>query len=365
LSNDAQVAPNQYEFDIWITDLNDGIYYELQAAQIGLTFNTNVKNGGTLSAVYLAGTSQFLPAQVPGAPSLATMTGNPAVGVFRVAPKAALLPGEGTVLTNTSKRMGRFRISTSALFFTPGEKMNLAWNFLSTSGRYPTKIAAWVDDGVLEAIIAKDITVQASHNAALANPPLPAELTSLTASSQGRDIQLSWETKSEVNSSRFEIERTVVNTQNWTKIGEVAAAGNSNSPKEYTFTDKKLNSGSYTYRLKMVDNDGSYRYSQQVEGEVALPKEYAISQNYPNPFNPTTRIDYQLPFDSKVTLELYGVTGEKVATILNGDLGAGYYTAEVNASALNLASGVYIYRINATGQNNQNFVQVKKLMLTK
>ena len=78
-------------------------------------------------------------------------------------------------------------------------------------------------------------------------------------------------------------------------------------------------------------------YSKEVESDVALPKEYAISQNYPNPFNPTTRIDYQLPFDSKVTLELYGITGERVATILNSELSAGYYTTDVNASALNLS----------------------------
>ena len=115
----------------------------------------------------------------------------------------------------------------------------------------------------------------------------------------------------------------------------------------------------------MVDNDGTYEYSKVVETEVSLPKEYAISQNYPNPFNPSTRIDYQLPFDSKVSLDIYGITGEKVATILNGDVAAGYYTTEINAGTLNLASGVYIYRISATGSNNQNFVQVKKLMLTK
>ena len=82
-------------------------------------------------------------------------------------------------------------------------------------------------------------------------------------------------------------------------------------------------------------------------------------------FNPTTRIDYQLPFDSKVSLEIYGITGEKVATIINSELAAGYYTADVNAGALNLASGMYIYRISAVNQAGQNFTQVKKFMLMK
>jgi hypothetical protein len=115
----------------------------------------------------------------------------------------------------------------------------------------------------------------------------------------------------------------------------------------------------------MIDADGSYNYSNDLEAEISLPKDYAISQNYPNPFNPTTKIDYQLPFDSKVTLELYGITGEQVGTILNGDVAAGYYTAEVNSSELNLASGVYIFRMAAQNPNAQNFVQIKKLMLTK
>jgi hypothetical protein len=193
----------------------------------------------------------------------------------------------------------------------------------------------------------------------------PVELSSLIAVGQGRNVQLSWVTKTEVNTSMFQIERTTQSTQIWSKVGEVAASGNSNSTKEYGFTDKMLNSGKYIYRLKMVDADGTFKYSDAVEAEVALPNDYAISQNYPNPFNPSTKIDFQLPFDSKVAMELYGITGEKVATIINGELTAGYHTADVNAGALNLTSGMYIYRMTAQNSIGQSFVQVKKLMLTK
>jgi hypothetical protein len=195
--------------------------------------------------------------------------------------------------------------------------------------------------------------------------PVPVEISSFISSISGRDVRLNWETKTEVNSILFQIERAAHSTQSWAKVGEVTASGNSNSPKSYSFIDKKLNSGKYNYRLKMVDADGSFKYSDIVEVEVGLPKEYAISQNYPNPFNPSTRIDYQLPFDSKVTLDLYGITGERISTIFNGELTAGYYTAEVSASALNLASGVYIYRMSAQNPSVQNFIQVKKLMLAK
>jgi hypothetical protein len=199
----------------------------------------------------------------------------------------------------------------------------------------------------------------------ITDTPLPVELSSFTANSNQRDINLSWQTKTEINSNNFQIERTQQGNQSWLRIGEVTAGGNSISQKEYSFTDNKLNSGKYSYRLKMVDNDGTYKYSDAIEAEISLPKEYAVSQNYPNPFNPTTRIDYQLPFDSKVTIELYGITGEKAATLINGELSAGYYTTDVNASQLNLASGVYIYRMSSQNSSEKNFVQVKKLMLIK
>ncbi len=195
--------------------------------------------------------------------------------------------------------------------------------------------------------------------------PLPVEISLFSSSVNGRDVHLSWRTITEVNSSIFEIERRVQNTNSWTKAGEVTASGSSNSIKQYNYTDSKLSSGRYIYRLKMVDSDGSYKYSNEIETEVALPKEYLISQNYPNPFNPTTKIDYQLPADSKVTIELYNIVGERVAVLINSEMNAGYYTTELNASSLNLASGVYIYKIAANNQGGQNFIQAKKLILTK
>lgn len=202
--------------------------------------------------------------------------------------------------------------------------------------------------------------------------PLPVELSSFTSSVSKRDVTLNWETKTEVNTYLFEIERRKTNEttaeEKWEKIGSVDASGNSNSAKEYAYLDKKLNSGKYQYRLKMIDNDGTFIYSETVNAEISLPTEYRMSQNYPNPFNPTTNIDYQLPYDSEVMLELYSVTGERVARLVNEIQPAGYYTYTVKAhdSQLNLASGVYIYRMagrNIAGGNQ--FVQVKKMMLVK
>jgi hypothetical protein len=201
---------------------------------------------------------------------------------------------------------------------------------------------------------------------------LPVELNAFTAAPSGRDINLKWETETEVSSYGFEVERSEINPKSeirnpqFIKIGFVAGHGNSNSPKQYSFTDNNLNSGKYIYRLKMVDNDGSYEYSPEVESEIGTPKDYLLSQNYPNPFNPTTKIEYQLPLESNVTIELYNITGERVDVLVNQEQAAGYYTVEVNSTKYSLSSGIYIYRMIAVSrQDAKSYTQLKKMVLLK
>ena len=353
LANDVLVNSTTYEFDIIITRTG-ATPFELGGCQIGLTFNDNVRNGGTLTALTIAGTCEFSnTAQAPANPNVATLQGS--TRVWKLASKAPPGAGAGSIISPSGTRVSRFRLTNTAAFSSA--LADFAWTFLLA--QYQTKISAYVGGLNVE------ITTPPTHLNNLLLQALPVELGTFTANTNQRDVNLSWTTKTEVNTSLFEVERTLQSTQSWVKAGEVTASGNSSSIKEYSFVDKKLNSGKYSYRLKIVDADGSFRYSDAVEAEISLPKDYAISQNYPNPFNPTTSIDYQLPFDSKVTLELYGITGEKVATLINSELSAGYYTADINASAINLASGVYIYRMTAQNSTEKNFVQVKKLMLTK
>jgi hypothetical protein len=114
----------------------------------------------------------------------------------------------------------------------------------------------------------------------------------------------------------------------------------------------------------MIDNDGSFEYSKIVETEVASPKIFELSQNYPNPFNPSTRIDYQVPVDAKVILEVYNIAGQKVVGLVNQEQSAGYYTVDFGASKL--SSGVYIYRLVASDKaTGNNFSLIKKMMLLK
>jgi hypothetical protein len=198
---------------------------------------------------------------------------------------------------------------------------------------------------------------------------LPVELSSFTSSVSGRNIKLLWTTETEINSYRFEVERkTKTSGGNWESIGYVDASGNSNSPKNYSYTDKGLNTGKYSYRLKMIDNDGRYEYSKETEAEVLVPAEYKLSQNYPNPFNPITKIEYQLPEDSYVIMEMYNLIGEKVAELINGEKSAGYHSIEIDINRIEteISSGVYLYKINVTGNGiQQSFNDVKKLVILK
>jgi hypothetical protein len=193
--------------------------------------------------------------------------------------------------------------------------------------------------------------------------PLPVELAGFTALPSGQKIDLKWSTKTEVNSYKFVVERSLKTedgSQNalWEAVGEVNASGNSNSPKEYSFSDKNLADGKYSYRLKMIDNDGTFEYSPVVEVEVEVPNTFALSQNYPNPFNPVTQIRYQLPVNSQVKLMIFSITGELVTTLVDENQPAGNYTVPFDASAL--ASGTYIYRLVAG-----DFVSTKKMVVLK
>ncbi len=95
-----------------------------------------------------------------------------------------------------------------------------------------------------------------------------------------------------------------------------------------------------------------------VEQETAVPTEYTLYQNYPNPFNPTTNIKFALPKSGHVKLTIYDALGKEVVTLVNNELAAGLHNFEW--SARNMASGIYLYRIESG-----NFVKVNKMLLVK
>ncbi|MDQ3022344.1 MAG: T9SS type A sorting domain-containing protein, partial [Bacteroidota bacterium] len=190
--------------------------------------------------------------------------------------------------------------------------------------------------------------------------PLPVELSSFISVINRRDVTLNWATASELNNAGFDVERSVLNGS-WSKVGSVTGNGTSTTPNNYSYTDRNLASGKYNYRLKQIDLNGNFTYYELTnEVNVGVPTKFDLSQNYPNPFNPSTKINYDLPFDGKVSVKIFDMAGKEVSTLVNEVKTAGYYTINFNAS--NLSSGVYFYRISAEA-NGQNFVSTKKMML--
>ena len=130
-----------------------------------------------------------------------------------------------------------------------------------------------------------------------------------------------------------------------------------------------------TLRLLMSEREaevtirGVGSVNEELEQELGaarvryVPKEYALEQNYPNPFNPQTVIRYDLPVGSHVTLSVFNIVGQKVATLVNEEMDGGSYSIVWDGkdhSGRSLGSGVYLYRLETDG-----FVQIKKLVLMR
>jgi hypothetical protein len=190
---------------------------------------------------------------------------------------------------------------------------------------------------------------------------VPVELSSFTANVSGGNVVLNWTTATETNNKGFEVQRS--NGGEYQTISFVNGNGTSTQQHSYTYSDQNVENGNYSYRLRQVDFDGSSKYSQVVDVIVNSPVEFSLAQNYPNPFNPSTRINYSLKVDSKVTLKVFDILGQEVVTLLNGNIAAGNHNVTFDASKLN--SGVYLYKIEANGVDGSKFISVKKMILTK
>ncbi|HSD63156.1 MAG TPA: M28 family peptidase [Ignavibacteriaceae bacterium] len=179
---------------------------------------------------------------------------------------------------------------------------------------------------------------------------VPVELASFAGNYDGKNIMLNWKTSTELNNYGFEIEKKTGDNPQWYSIGFVNGNGTIQTPSVYSFTDSRVTgSGTYYYRLKQIDNDGSYKYSSAVEINVNRTAQFVLEQNYPNPFNPSTKISFSIPQSSNVKIAVYNLVGEQVTVLLNGNMEAGNHVINFNAS--DLPSGVYLCRIQYAGSS--------------
>ncbi|HSW54414.1 MAG TPA: hypothetical protein VLH59_04930, partial [Ignavibacteriaceae bacterium] len=326
-----QAVGTDFFFDIYLTRTGTNDVY-LGTADFVLTFNSAAFTSPTI----LREGSSFW--------NLTSTSGNTVGGTYRLATSPAPITGNEIIInlnqvsfgdqsefddivarinnTPSTHRVGRYRVTG---INNPSAFMNLQWK---TSGAGVTTqiftlapASPWASS---------QVTINAINPG---STPLPVELSSFTAAYKNSVVMLSWKTETEVNNYGFNVERRI-NEGGWDSIIFLEGYGNSNSPKEYSYTDKELFAGGskFQYRLKQVDTDGQFEYSDVVEVEV-LPTQFELSQNYPNPFNPSTTIRFSLPEATQVKINLFNMLGEQVATLAEGMYESGYHKITFNASS--------------------------------
>jgi len=187
-------------------------------------------------------------------------------------------------------------------------------------------------------------------------PPLilivPVELVSFSAKALGNEVELNWQTATEINNKGFEIYR------NGNKIAFIDGKGTTTEKQDYSFIDENLKSGIYNYRLNQLDFDGTQEVIGELTVYLTLPEKFSLDQNYPNPFNPSTTINFSVPSSEFVTLKVYDVLGNEIETLVNEEKPAGKY--EVDFNAVELSSGIYFYMLQVG-----NFLETKKMILLR
>ncbi|MDT8324145.1 MAG: DUF362 domain-containing protein [Bacteroidota bacterium] len=222
-------------------------------------------------------------------------------------------------------------------------------NSLRTANSLSPKNATYIDQAAAPPYslgIADPLKMQ------ILNISLPVTLALFTAALERGAVQLRWRTEGEVNNRGFGVERSTDGQHDWREIGFVDGAGSSTAAQEYAFIDDDRDAlhggGSLYYRLRQVDNDGTQEYSASVEVPLlSHPSDWTLEQNYPNPFAASTDLPVFLPRDAVLRLDVYDLSGARVAQLWDGALTAGTHYFTIDGSAL--PAGSYVARAVAEG----------------
>lgn len=276
---------------------------------------------------------------------------NPGSTVYDDSIYVRLSPTGGATIPNFTTNLGRYRVPNGiwtkwSHVFTISGNIRFAIQYYHTNGGASGTYSDYWGLDLLR----------------VTSGVVPVELASFSASTNNNDVTLNWSTATETNNKGFEIQRKVAGGE-FGSIAFLNGKGTTTLTQNYSYTDKNLTPGAYSYRLKQVDFDGTIEYSNVIEAEVTAPVEFNMAQNYPNPFNPSTLIKFSLSVDSKVSLKVFNILGQEVATLLSKNLNAGNHEVNFNASSIN--SGVYLYKLEAEGVNGTNYSSIKKMILTK
>jgi hypothetical protein len=249
-------------------------------------------------------------------------------------------------------------ISQNKIYYSDNNRVSWITQYASPSGKYNHMSKARSGNLI--------IAVRNNGGISAYLAPIPVELASFTAKADKENVDLIWKTASETNNRGFVVQRLKVRDQErrnggseWKEISFVNGNGTTAEENLYSYTDRNLEPGVYSYRLIQLDLDGTRTRSGVVDVEVIQQvTEYLLEQNYPNPFNPTTMIEYTIAEAGFVTIHIFNSTGEEIKKLVNEYKAAGGH--KVNFNAAGLPSGIYYYRIESG-----RYSSVKKMILLR
>jgi Secretion system C-terminal sorting domain len=187
-----------------------------------------------------------------------------------------------------------------------------------------------------------------------------------TSASKGNTIELTVANASKIATQAVNV--SVSNVPSWVKFDSTsqtikALTASAEQTATFVFTIDKSAPVGKGQTLTFSITANSQTWTKNIAIKVAVPQTYTLFQNYPNPYNPSTVISYQLSAKNSVNLKIYDVIGREVANLVNEQQEPGYYQKTFDASRY--ASGMYIYRLVATDEQNKQHMFQKKMMLVK
>lgn len=249
---------------------------------------------------------------------------------------------------------GGYSNTTASVNLKAGEFHSIKVEMIEESGRSDVFLY-WSAPSLPEQIIPEDRLVHAGDT------QLPVELISFEGIATNDGVQLSWSTASELNNAGFEIQRAIRSDRSnnsFESIHFVEGSGTTDDPMYYTYTDTPGTGYHFAYRLKQIDFDGAFAFSETIEILPLAPNKTALHPNFPNPFNPVTTITFELPVEDEIVLTILDVTGREVVQLIDSTLPAGKHQAIFDANGL--ASGIYFYRLKT-----KHATQSKAMLLSK
>ncbi|MEL6772311.1 MAG: T9SS type A sorting domain-containing protein [Bacteroidota bacterium] len=213
-------------------------------------------------------------------------------------------------------------------------------------------------DAAINTIVIKSWAFDSDPLDAINAAEIPVELTSFDAVMDGEAVVLDWKTASETVNAGFEVQMRTGGSLEFRTLDFVEGAGTTTEAQAYSFRVADLQPGTYAFRLKQVDFDGAFEYSQEVEAKVAVQETHLLSEVYPNPFARQATLDLAVREAQDVRVEVFNMVGQRVATLLDGAMEANVSTP-VALDAAGLPGGLYLVRV--TGEN---FQDTRKVTIT-